>query len=218
MRNANYVHENLGTIRSLLNVALKLAIVDLDFELVSAILIFSEVYMLTLNVEAADLDLLLLTESFVTIQELVQAQVQVERQRVLSISSLTNSISLSNLSQKNKKRKKEALENSLQSEMTRSTLSLTGVVDYSFFAGVFVSDDMRFRMIGHLQASLDFEELASVLIRHKRPDLLFALISRPGLLRKRNQNKLAIGAFKASVGVNEYALALQIWNLETNVI
>jgi len=125
---------------------------------------------------------------------------------------------LSNLSQKNKKRKKEALENSLQSEMTRSTLSLTGVVDYSFFAGVFVSDDMRFRMIGHLQASLDFEELASVLIRHKRPDLLFALISRPGLLRKRNQNKLAIGAFKASVGVNEYALALQIWNLETNVI
>jgi len=53
--------------------ALKFAIVALDFAQVSAILSFSHHSLLILLIEGADLDLLLLTESFASINELVVA-------------------------------------------------------------------------------------------------------------------------------------------------
>jgi len=88
------------------------------------------------------------------------------------------------------------------SDFTRSSLSATGIVDYSLNAGVSVSDDLRLRMIAHLQAKFDYDELAGVFVSKKRSDLLFRLISQDGLLRRRNQDKLAIGTFKASVRAN----------------
>jgi len=87
-------------------------------------------------------------------------------------------------------------------------LSLTAVVDYSFTTSVDVSDDQRLRLVALMQAGQDFDELAATLIKHKRCDLLLALTSREGLLRTKNQSKIAIGAFKASLHADELALAL----------
>jgi len=73
IRNANWMSEYSSTVRSILNMALKFAIVALDFAQVSAILSFSHHSLLILLIEGADLDLLLLTESFASINELVVA-------------------------------------------------------------------------------------------------------------------------------------------------
>jgi len=95
-----WTHEYSGTIRSLLNMAVKFAIASLDFDLVSKILAFARENLMTLTIVTVELDLLILTESYVTITELLSAQVQVEGPRVQSVASqLCNS----NLAQKQKK-------------------------------------------------------------------------------------------------------------------
>ena len=71
--------------------------------------------------------------------------------------------------------------------------------------------EARLRMLASLQARMDFEDLAAILIKRDQTDLLFTFFSRKDLKIK-NKQKAVISAFKQSLIVDEYALALRIWS------
>ena len=60
------INEYSSTLRKLLNIALQISIFALDYDTIHEILTFSKNYLLILTLEADDLDMLILTESFST--------------------------------------------------------------------------------------------------------------------------------------------------------
>ena len=181
--------------------ALKIAIFHHNIKAVGAFLAFSKQNMITLIIEQKDMETLIATENFATIQNLVQSSAQIEKKQSHKMQSLTDRLKIM-------RGESKKLENS---KVMRVSLTLANAIDHTYeMDNQYVNDQFRVRMIVYLQNSLDFQSLTNHLIRRKKFELMFRLFQLKEL-KKKNKKKAIIVAFNQSLVADELAQSLTIW-------
>ena len=99
---------------------------------------------------------------------------------------------------------------------TRVSLTLADAVDHSFGFEQ-LGDEVRMSMMLNFQSKIDFEMLASFLVKRKKKNLLFELLSSPSL-KRRWRVVAVVSSFKVCFRMDELALAMQIWFKNTAIM
>ena len=104
--------------------------------------------------------------------------------------------------------------------MSRTSLALHSIVDFCYQLrkqGSVVNDDKILQIIIQLQHAMDYEELASVMIKRKQTEFFLGILGMKKL-KSGNTKKALIASLKESARLSEFNFTYQLWEKYSHIM